>query len=70
MEHSGIELGGQEVVGSGNSVDVACEVQVEVLHWDHLSGLEVLRDLRVCDEFWKFRGFLSSLRSLWVLGVW
>lgn len=34
--HSGVDLGGEEVVGSNNGVDITGEVEVELLHGDDL----------------------------------
>lgn len=36
MEHARVELGGEQVVGGRDGVDVAGEVEVEGLHGDHL----------------------------------
>ncbi len=36
MEHPGVNLGSKEVVGGRDGVDVPRQVQVEVLHGDHL----------------------------------
>ena len=36
VEHARLDGGGQEVVGGGDGVDVARQVQVELLHGDHL----------------------------------
>ena len=37
MKHSSINLSGKEVVCGGDCVDVAGEVEVELVHGDHLS---------------------------------
>ena len=36
MEYSGINLRGQKVVGGGDGVDVARQMQVELVHWNDL----------------------------------
>ena len=36
VEHARLDGRGQEVVGGGDCVDVARQVQVELLHGDHL----------------------------------
>ena len=37
MEDTSVDGGGEEVVGRGDGVDVAGEVEVELVHWDHLT---------------------------------
>ena len=37
MKHTGIDSGRQQVVRCRNGMDVASEVEVEVLHWDDLA---------------------------------
>ena len=37
MEHTGVKGSGHQVIGSGDGVDIAGKVQVEILHRDHLA---------------------------------
>ena len=37
VHHAGVDLRGDEVVGGGDGVDVAGEVEIEVLHGDDLT---------------------------------
>jgi hypothetical protein len=37
VEHAGVDRGGEEVIGSRDGVDIAGQVEVEILHGDHLA---------------------------------
>jgi hypothetical protein len=47
VEHARVQLSGQQIVGGGDGVDVAREVEVEILHRDHLLGLEGYNRVRL-----------------------
>ncbi|WAR18239.1 NDUF6-like protein [Mya arenaria] len=36
VEHASIKLGGQQIVGGSDGVDITCQVEVELLHGNHL----------------------------------
>jgi len=36
MKHPGVDLGGKQIVGSRDGVDVTCQVQIKLVHGNHL----------------------------------
>ena len=58
MEHAHIQGSRQEVVGCGDGMDVACHVQVELLHGHHLKATKGVKNTG--DQFLAVPGVVEA----------